>query len=229
MPDRSSLLGVASTSATSWALKAGSCSAASLSAAVMSRKRRHAVLQLSNGRAVGQAEQHADAPGGGLGADVGARRVRLGDELQPVAPPVGVGPVLHEAERHRAAGADRELPHPRHLALDDGAVLLADHAVDLAVVVDGALEHALAEPAHDLADGQQLLGGGPGAGHLATVGRLVQVGAGRREAERPAVQGLLDQLAHRHDVLGRRRGAGRWRGHPWRRCAPSSARPCRRR
>ena len=151
---------------------------------------------------IGETEQHTDASRRGLGTDVGAGRIGLGDQFEPVPPAVGVGAVLHETEGDRAARADRQLLHPRHLTLDDGAVLLADHAVDLAVVVNCTLEHALAQSAHDLTDGEQLLRSGPRAGYLTAVGGLVQVGPRRGEAERAADQGLLDEPAHREDVLG---------------------------
>ena len=63
------------------------------------------------------------------------------------------------------------------------------------------LVHAVTAAAEHVGDREQLAFVGPRAGHRAAVGHAVQQRARRREAERARAHRLVDEVAHRGDVV----------------------------
>ena len=155
-------------------------------------------------RAELETEEQRDAARRGLRVDVAARG-RLGldaPEDLGVQPGGEVG--LADAERHRPSGAAADLGHPVDLAGD----VLVVRAVPLEPRRN--LEHPALVPAEHVADREQLALVGPRAGNRASVGHPVQQGAARGEPERTGADRLVDEVAHRRDVVvGRDLVAGR--------------------
>ena len=79
--------------------------------------------------------------------------------------------------------------------------------VPFAAHVAGHFEHAVSDPAHGAADGDQFFLGCGGAGHHFTVDRAVQDGAAGRKAQGPGAHPVLDDVGHLFDVLRRGNGA----------------------
>ena len=161
------------------------------------------------GRAVGDAEEHADGPRRGLRADLGAACVGLGDDLEHLAVALGRLTLLHEPEGHRTARLDAHIGHPRQLTHDGrmARVLVAER-------IGRRLEHTLASASQHVGDGEQLVLTGVGAGNLAAVGDPVLGRARGREAQRTCD----DRLVHQPRTSQRCRRGSRWPG-PRRGCA----------
>ncbi|CAG7209929.1 hypothetical protein PICSAR30_03446 [Mycobacterium avium subsp. paratuberculosis] len=140
-------------------------------------------------------DHHAERARRDLRVQAGAGRVRIGGQVQHLAPQVRVGVHLDQRERHRPVDLAAEPAHPVQLLLGPDDVLARGP-------LRGQLEHRLTAGRHGAAQTEQLLLGGERAGHGLAVHRAVAHRARRGEAERAGLDRLADQPAHRLDVVG---------------------------
>ena len=131
------------------------------------------------------AEQHAEAPAGDLGVDVGTACVRGPNPIEPPAPHVDVGTVLEDQERHGSAVPLAVANHPVELGLHrarrvetGGARRTRGHQLQDAALLLG----------HHLEQRRDLGGGGEGARHRLAVQIGVAGGATGGEPERAGAQ-----------------------------------------
>jgi hypothetical protein len=82
---------------------------------------------------------------------------------------------------------------------------VGEHAVVALTEAHGSFEQSSPGAAQHVAEGQQLVGSGPGAGDGTTVGDDVAQRAAGRDPEGAGPQRLLGHLAHQGDVLSRAR------------------------
>ncbi len=143
-----------------------------------------------------EAHQDADRAAGRLGDDRYSLRSCLVQQREHVAPDVGAVVGLVEVDAHGSAGAPGQLAHP--------PPLLGRHGE----VVGRELEHAVAGATEGVADAEQFVGGGGGAGDELAGLRAMDGCARRREAERAGVQRGFHESRHLGDVGGRRRFVG---------------------
>ena len=145
-------------------------------------------------------EQDPDATRRRLRPDAGSRRVLVAAELDDPAVQVGTAVAVRQAEADRAAAAPAGLAHPRDLGSRVAELLVVTLAE-----AHRAFEHTRAGAAEHVGERQQLVGGGVGARHRASVGHAVQERAAGREAERTRRHRFLEEPRHRVDVVGPRR------------------------
>ena len=142
-----------------------------------------------------QTEQQADRPTGDLRVQRDPVVGGLPDQVEHALPVVGGHVVLDEGVGDRAVGLRRQAPHPAQLAVRGRQVLALDAR-------RGQLEHPPTASGQHVAEREQLVLGGEGAGHGLAVERPVHDGARRGDAERPGVEALADDRGHGLDVVG---------------------------
>ena len=140
-----------------------------------------------------EAEEHPGRPAGHLRDDVAPGGLVARGGGQGVPPGVGGVPGLGQGVGGGRPGALDEVDEPRPVA---GAALL----------VGDELEHAVAGATDGVAEGEQLVGRGVGAGHEAVLG-AVQDRAARAHAAGAGAQRLLGELAPSARSRRRRRRA----------------------
>ncbi len=142
-----------------------------------------------------EAEQEPERSTGDLGTDRDATGVDLADEVEHLAPLVGLEIVLEERERERPSRLLGEADHPVHLALRRREVL-PHHARGC------ELEHAGSRGGERAAEREQLVLRGERARHRLAVDGAVGDRARRRHAERAGLHALLRDAGHGRDVVG---------------------------
>ncbi len=103
--------------------------------------------------------------------------------------------MLHEAVGDGSAGVLGQAAHPCHLPVGGGEVLSLDAG-------RSELEHTAPGPGQGVAEREQLVVGGEGAGDRLAVDRLVQDRAAGRHPDRPRLHRFLHDGAHAVQIVG---------------------------
>ena len=148
-------------------------------------------------RAVVQPEKATDAAGAGLRPQLGTLGILFLREADHPAVQIRSPVAVRDPEGYADVVLARELAHPgdfraglRQMRL---AVTLADP--------QRTLEDPFAAMAEDTTDREQFARVGVRAGHVATVGDLVQERPGCREPQRASTNRFVDERAHPADVV----------------------------